>query len=110
MIHVDDLADAYVHAIESDFSGEIFNVTDNSALSVTEMVRAAFRATGNKESFRLVPLEEAAKTMGGFAECLALDQHVDSTKAHRMLGWKPKHADFATDAETHYMAWKQYKK
>jgi hypothetical protein len=44
--------------------------------------------------------------MGDFAECLALDQHVDARKAVRLLGWQPRHGGFADDAETYFMSWK----
>jgi hypothetical protein len=43
--------------------------------------------------------------MGDFAECLALDQHADSRKAVRLLGWQPKHGGFVDDAETYHLSW-----
>jgi nucleoside-diphosphate-sugar epimerase len=105
MIHVDDLADAYVRIIESDHSG-VFNVTDPSHLSVARMVTAALHAAGKEGSLRFVPVEEAAKTMSTFAECLTLDQHVDSSKVQKLLGWKPRHSNFVDGAEAYYLAWK----
>ena len=44
--------------------------------------------------------------MGTLAECLALDQHVDSRKAVRLLGWQPLHGGFADEVEECYEAWK----
>ena len=106
MVHLDDLADAYVRIIESNSSGEIFNVTDPSNFTVAEMAKAALRASGREGSLRFVPVEEATKTMGTFAECLALDQHVDSTKVKRLVGWKPRHPNFVDDVVAYYLAWK----
>jgi len=40
------------------------------------------------------------------AECLALNQHVDSSKAFRLLGWQPRHGGFADGAARYYQAWK----
>ena len=48
----------------------------------------------------------AAKSMGPTAECLVLDQHVDSRKAVRLLGWEPRHGGFADDCGTYFLSWK----
>jgi nucleoside-diphosphate-sugar epimerase len=108
MVHVNDLADGYVRIVESNSNG-IFNLTDRTRHSVSVMAKAAFRATHQEGSFRFVPLEDAAKTMSTFAECLTLDQHVISTKAIRVLGWNPRHAGFVEDVEGYYLAWKDHK-
>ncbi len=106
MVHADDLADAYLRAGESGFSGEVFNITDRSRGSVGEMLAAVARVTGYAGKITFIPVAEAAKSMGDFAECLALDQHVDARKALRLLGWQPKHGGFADDVDTHFMSWK----
>src|SRR5213594_2543866 len=43
MVHLDDLACAYVRAAESGLGGEIFNVTDRSRFTVLELTTAAAR-------------------------------------------------------------------
>jgi nucleoside-diphosphate-sugar epimerase len=106
MVHADDLANAYLRAGESGLSGEVFNITDRSRWSVGEMLAAVARVTGYSGKITFVPVAEAAKRMGDFAECLALDQHADGRKAVRLLGWKPQHGGFVDDAETYYMSWK----
>src|SRR5437773_1082466 len=106
MVHVDDLADAYVRAAESGLAGEIFNVTDRSRFTVLELATAAARAAGYKGEIRPLPLAEARKTMGDFADALALNQHVDSGKAVRLLGWQPRHGGFLDEVEVLYGAWK----
>ena len=105
-VHADDCADAYVRAASSGLSGEIFNVTDRSRAPVRRLVTAAARAAGFTAEIRWVPLEEARKKMGGFADALALDQHVDSRKAVARLGWQPTHGGFEDEVETYYAAWK----
>jgi nucleoside-diphosphate-sugar epimerase len=106
MVHADDLADAYVRAGESGLGGEIFNITDRSRWSIRDMLDAVVRSTQYSGDITFVPVAEAAKTMGEFAECLALDQHVDARKAVRLLGWQPKHGGFVDGVETYYMSWK----
>lgn len=102
MVHADDVAEAFWRAAESGLSGEVFNLVDRSRATIREMATAA-GCTGKIE---FIPVAEAAKTMGDFAECLALDQHVDASKAARLLGWQPKHAGFVDDVETYFMSWK----
>jgi nucleoside-diphosphate-sugar epimerase len=106
MVHIHDLADAYVRLAESGLAGEIFNVTDRSRSTVGEMAEAAARAAGHSGAVRRVPVEEARKTLGDLASSLALDQHVDSRKAVARLGWQPRHGGFVDGIETYYAAWK----
>jgi nucleoside-diphosphate-sugar epimerase len=105
-VHADDCADAYVRAASSGLTGEIFNVTDRSRAPVRRLVTAAARAAAFKGEIRWVPLDEARRKMGGFADALALDQHVDSRKAVLRLGWQPVHGGFEDEVETYYAAWK----
>jgi nucleoside-diphosphate-sugar epimerase len=105
MVHADDLADAYLRAGESGLAREAFNVTDRSRASVREMLKAVARVTGYTGETRLVPVADAASKMGPFAECLALDQHVDARKAVRMLGWQPRHGGFVDEASTCFLSW-----
>jgi nucleoside-diphosphate-sugar epimerase len=106
MVHADDLADAYLRAGQSGRYGEVFNITDRSRWSVAEMLQAVARVTGYAGKIQLVPVAEAANSMGDFAECLALDQHVDGRKAVNLLGWQPRHGGFVDDVETYFMSWK----
>src|SRR6266571_4649113 len=106
MVHIDDLADAYVRAAERGLTGEVFDVTDRSRATVLEMATAAARAAGFQGELRPVPLGEARRTMGDFADALALDQHVDARKAVRLLDWQPRHGGFVDEADILYAAWK----
>lgn len=108
MVHIEDLADAYLRLAESGLKGEVFNITDRSRATVNEMTAAAVIAAGGKAKFKHVPLAEAQSNMGDFAECLALNQHVDGRKAVRLLGWQPKHGGFVDGAQTYYQAWKAW--
>ncbi len=46
--------------------------------------------------------------MGPYAECLALDQHVDGSKAMRLLYWTPRHRGFIDGIETYFESWKAW--
>lgn len=106
MVHREDLADLYVRIAESPWGGEVFNATDRSRFTVLDCARAASMAAGAGGKVTCMPVDEARKTMGAFAECLALDQHVDARKAVRMLGWQPHHGGFVDGVSRYYVAWK----
>jgi nucleoside-diphosphate-sugar epimerase len=106
MVHIEDLADAYVKAAESAFAGEIFNVTDRSRFTILECAQAASFAAGKNGEVDKIALEEALKVQGPIVECLTLNQHVDSSKAARLLGWQPRHGGFVDGVERYFNAWK----
>src|SRR6266480_2207524 len=70
---------------------------------------AAARAAGFQGELRPVPLGEARRTMGDFADALALDQHIDARKAVRLLGWQPRHGGFVDEADLFYASWKAWR-
>lgn len=104
MIHREDLAILYRLVIGSPARGEVFNATDRSRFTVLECASAASRLAGNG-SVESTPLARATKEMGGLAECLALTQHVDASKAGRLLGWNPRHGGFVDGVTRYFAAW-----
>lgn len=106
MVHVDDLADGYLRVGESGLAGEIFNLTDRSSSTVLEMIIAVARATGYTGQIGFASVDEASQILDGFAECLTMDQLVDSRKAGRLLGWQPKRCGFIDEVETYFQSWK----
>lgn len=105
MVHVEDLANLYLRAVESPYGGEVFNATDRSRFTLRECAEAASFAAGSTGHVEVVPLEAARKKMGAFAEALALDQHVNSSKAEKLLGWTPHHPGFADGAPRYFRSW-----
>ena len=106
MVHRDDLADLYVRAAESGLGGEVIHATDRSRATVNECASAASHAAGAEGRVEHVPVEQAVAAMGPYATCLALDQHVDSWKAVRRLGWTPRHGGFVEEARRLHASWR----
>jgi nucleoside-diphosphate-sugar epimerase len=106
MVHAEDLADAYVRATESPWAGEVFNITDRSRFTVLECAQAASLAAGAGGKVSRTPVAEAVQAMGAYAECLVLNQHVDSRKAVRMLAWQPRHGGFVDGVGRYFAAWR----
>ncbi len=88
-VHVDDLAELYVLALEKAESGSAYLGVSGQNPTVRELGEAASRRLGLDG--RVVPEEPAAlvKRLGGFGEALLLDQQATGEKARRELGWKP---------------------
>ena len=85
-IHVVDLADAHVRALDYLRQGgesNIFNLGNGQGFSVKEMIAAAEKATG-----RSIKVEIGARRAGDPAQLIA-----SSEKARTVLGWKPQFTD-----------------
>ena len=54
---------------------------------------------GYRKDIHYLPLDKARKTMGDFADALAIDQQIDTGKACKMLNWKPRHTSFSRDVD-----------
>ncbi len=85
-IHVSDLAEAHIYAVESLLNSgksDVFNVGTGTGHSVKEVVASVERITGKKVPFTMGPRRE-----GDPPSLVA-----DSTKLQQTLGWKPTRAD-----------------
>ncbi|WP_437498972.1 NAD-dependent epimerase/dehydratase family protein [Sorangium sp. So ce1099] len=108
MIHNHDLADMYVRIVESPLGGEVFNATDRSRFTIRQCAEAASRAAGAGGAVRALPVEEARQLLGPLADGFVLNQHVDSSKAARLLGWQPRHRGFVDEADRCHAAWRAH--
>lgn len=99
-IHVIDLADAHIRAMNYLRSGKesnIFNLGNGKGFSVKEMIAAAEKATGES-----IKVEVGARRAGDPAQLIA-----SSEKAQTILGWKPCYTNIEQIIKT---AWTFHKK
>ncbi|MEU8773391.1 SgcJ/EcaC family oxidoreductase [Streptomyces sp. NPDC048606] len=90
MVHVDDLAELFVAAVERAEAGTVWHGVSESAVPVRDLARAAGRAAGVLAAPHTVSAEQTAEVYGPlFAEALALDQSVSGAAARTVLGWRP---------------------
>jgi len=85
-VHVDDLAELYVLALEQGATGVFIGASGENP-TVRELGEAAgdgVRAESDDES--------RARLGAGFADALLLDQQVSGEKARTLLGWAPSRA------------------
>ena len=90
-IHILDLAEAHVLALESNTSGthRIFNLGSGDGYSVRQVVEMCREVTGHP-----IPAEVAPRRAGDPAVLIA-----SSEKAQRELGWNPARTDLRTIVE-----------
>ena len=86
-VHCEDLADLYLAALQQSPAGELYVAADGPALPVSQVAEAAAKISGARIEY--IPAEVARAEMGPIAEAHLLDQKIGSTKAGRLLGWKP---------------------
>jgi UDP-glucose-4-epimerase GalE len=96
-IHVTDLADAHVQAIEALLAGRAIgprNLGTGLGASIREVLAAVERVAG-----RRVPTREAARRPGDPPELVA-----DASRFRSEFGWTPQHSDLRTIVTTAW-AW-----
>ncbi len=83
-----DVADLYLRLVQSGDAAGIFHANDEADERVDDIAEAIAAHLAQRPDIRHVPLPEAKKKLGTYAEALALDQRVRSPRA-RALGWTP---------------------
>ncbi len=86
-----DLGDLYLRILESPTAAGIIHATDEADERVMDIAEAIASHVPQRPDIRSVPMTEARKKLGTYADALALDQKVRSPKA-RALGWSPTQA------------------
>ena len=89
VVHVEDLADLYVRALERAPAGTLLIAAAGPSVRVIDLARAASEGAGAEGRVTAWPLAEARQKLGPYADALALDQQVSSRRAEELLGWKP---------------------
>ncbi|GAA5168452.1 MULTISPECIES: NAD-dependent epimerase/dehydratase family protein [Amycolatopsis] len=85
-VHVDDLADLYVAAIERPVSG-VYNVAGTVPFTFRALAGAIGDLTGKPVAS--VPLEVAEQNFGPAARILTTTSRLDAAKARDTFGWSP---------------------
>jgi nucleoside-diphosphate-sugar epimerase len=98
-VHVDDLADLYLLALERAPAGSLLLAVDGPSVPVKDVAAAASRGAGKAGRTVATPLEEARRELGKYADALALDQQASGRRARELLGWRPHRPDVLEELE-----------
>ncbi len=100
MVHVDDLAELYVRALEQAPAGAVLHGVAGPAVDTRDLAAGAAAAAG-VAGVRAWPLTEAQQALGAdFADALALDQVVSAELTSALLGWSPQSTGPVADLAT----------
>ena len=108
LIYERDLGELYARVVGTRTAAGVFHATDDGAETVNELVKAICDHAPTEPSIRHVPIAEARKKLGPYADALALDQIVRSPRA-RALGWAPTLTSVAGNAARLFEEWKRGK-
>jgi nucleoside-diphosphate-sugar epimerase len=98
-VHVDDLADLYLLALEKARPATLLLGVAGPSYRVRDVATAASRGAGAGGKTVALPLEEARKKLGAYADALVLDQQASGRHAEELLGWRPYRPDVLEDIE-----------
>jgi nucleoside-diphosphate-sugar epimerase len=108
MVHIDDLADAYLQSAEKNIGGEIFNIVEEESSSINQIISEIKTLTNFNGNVNYIPISKATGIMGDFAEALAIDQKFDISKPKKILNWEPKHSGFHNEINLYYSNWEAF--
>lgn len=83
-----DLAELYVRLLQTPDARGIFHANDEGDERVNDIVDAIAEHLTQRPDVRHMPIPEARRKLGTYADALALDQRVRSPRA-KALGWAP---------------------
>lgn len=83
-----DLGDLYVRLLHAPDARGVFHVNDETDERVNDIVEAIAGHLTPPPEIRHMPLPEARRRLGAYADALALDQRIRSPRA-KALGWTP---------------------
>ena len=109
LVYDRDLADLYLRVITNPEASGVYHANDEGDERVNDIVAAISEHAKTEPSVRRVPLAEARKKMGPYADALALDQIVRSPRA-RALGWQPTLHSVSGNAARLFEEWKRQKR
>jgi len=109
LVYDRDLADLYARVVTNPEASGIYHANDEGDETVNELVAALSEHAKTKPSVRHVPIAEARKKMGAYADALALDQIVRSPRA-RALGWQPTLHSVSGNAARLFEEWRRKKR
>ncbi len=88
LVHVDDIADLYVRALNAP-KGSVYIGVNEARPTARQVGEVLAKGKGT----RSITIEAARQEMGPIADAFALDQRLSSAKARDELDWRPWRTD-----------------
>ncbi|MGW1795392.1 NAD-dependent epimerase/dehydratase family protein [Streptomyces sp. NPDC001984] len=88
-VHVDDVAELYILALEKASAGSYFLGASGMNPTVREITEAVSQSVGLSGRVQAEPVAHTLERLGLHGEALLLDQQASGETARRALGWSP---------------------
>ncbi|MBD2774510.1 NAD-dependent epimerase/dehydratase family protein [Iningainema sp. BLCCT55] len=89
VVHVDDVAELYVLALEKGTAGSVYHAVSESGITVKAIAQATANLLGCEAQG--ISKDEAKKLWGKeLATFFSINNQISSSKAEKELGWKPQ--------------------
>ncbi|WP_200837086.1 NAD-dependent epimerase/dehydratase family protein [Dyadobacter sp. 3J3] len=100
-VHIEDLAELYILALERANAGSYF-YTENGSASLKDVAISISKMLGFEGKTESISLDTAIEKWGPDASAFgfASNSIVNSDKAKKLLGWNPKHSSILEDIAT----------
>lgn len=98
-VHVDDLADLFLLALEQAPHGSVYLAASGQNPTVRELAEAASRTRGLDGQVTPESDEATIARLGAFGEALLLDQQASGARARNTLGWSPTRPSLLAEIE-----------
>lgn len=105
-IHVEDLAELYLHVVEKR-AGGIFHATDDNEDSISQMAGELARTSGGRSRIVVMREAEARAMMGPVTDAYLANQRVSSRRSRELLGWQPVRPSFSATVEEQLREWQE---
>jgi hypothetical protein len=105
LVYDRDLADLYVRVLAEPTASGIYHGVDENDETVNDIAEAFAAYGGQAADVRMVPLPEARKKFGLYADALALDQVVRCPRAG--AGWEPQLASLTRNVPRLFEEWRR---
>jgi nucleoside-diphosphate-sugar epimerase len=90
LIHVEDAVSATLAALDRAPAGSTYEIVDDQAVSMTEIVEALAQYTGSRAPFK-VPAWLPRLIAPYMARMTSMQMPLSNAKAKAELGWRPKY-------------------
>jgi nucleoside-diphosphate-sugar epimerase len=99
-VHIEDVADAYLLALEAARAGSFYFI-ENGEASLKSIVQSIARLLGSKQPAQSWGIDAAIAEWGPQSAWFSLggNSRVNADKARKMLGWKPQGAELFHEIE-----------
>ena len=99
VVHVEDLADLFLRALEHSPAGTLFNAASEEEPTMLDIASAIARTLDLSGPPSVWPVEEASAALGPLADGLAANKRISAARARHVLGWRPHRAGLIEDIE-----------